>query len=185
MAWWGQAPPWPPIGASRDRKTRHTREAFLAGRIGGAVAQDLQNWLEGRPIVARPVGLPIRLWRWSRRNRMLASTIGTFLLLAAGSVPWGIHSWKLQAAAEETTLARRSVAVLPFLNLRVLVLVLLKACRPDGGCWCGCCTSLNGNLSPSGAEVFSHFGKSACTRRSVMSSWNLRLVPRIFFGQTA
>jgi tetratricopeptide (TPR) repeat protein/tRNA A-37 threonylcarbamoyl transferase component Bud32 len=93
------------------------REPSARYHSAGAVAQDLQNWLEGRPIVARPVGLPVRLWRWSRRNRMLASTIGTFLLLAAGSVPWGIHSWKLQAAAQETTLARRSVAVLPFLNL--------------------------------------------------------------------
>jgi serine/threonine protein kinase len=81
------------------------------------LADDLQNWLEDRPIIARPVGAPSRLWRWSRRNRMLASTIGTLLLLIAGSVPWGIHSWKLQTSAEETMLARRSVAVFPFLNL--------------------------------------------------------------------
>lgn len=93
------------------------REPSARYHSAGAVAEDLQNWLEGRPIVARPVGIPIRLWRWSRRNRMLATTIGTFLILAAASVPWGIHSWKLQAAAQETTLARRSVAVLPFLDL--------------------------------------------------------------------
>ncbi len=93
------------------------REPSARYHSAGAVAQDLQNWLEGRPIVARPVGIPIRLWRWSRRNRMLATTIGTFLILAAASVPWGIHSWRLQVAAHEGNLASRSVAVLPFLDL--------------------------------------------------------------------
>jgi tetratricopeptide (TPR) repeat protein/tRNA A-37 threonylcarbamoyl transferase component Bud32 len=93
------------------------REPSARYYSAGAVAQDLHSWLEGRPIVARPVGVPVRLWRWSRRNRMLASMLGAFLLLAAGSVPWGIHSWGLQAAAHETALAARSVAVLPFLDL--------------------------------------------------------------------
>ncbi len=93
------------------------REPLARYDSAGAVARDLQNWLEGRPIVARPVGIPVRVWRWSRRNRLLASTLGAVLTLATASVPWGIHSWKLQAAARESTLAGRSVAVLPFLDL--------------------------------------------------------------------
>jgi WD40 repeat protein/tRNA A-37 threonylcarbamoyl transferase component Bud32 len=41
-----------------------------------ALAADLGNWLEGRPIVARPVGQAERAWRWCRRNPALAATIG-------------------------------------------------------------------------------------------------------------
>jgi serine/threonine protein kinase/tetratricopeptide (TPR) repeat protein len=93
------------------------REPSARYHSAGAVAQDLQNWLEGRPIVARPVGIPVRLWRWSCRNRTLATTLGAFLVLAAASVPWGIHSWNLQKAARETTMAAHSVTVFPFLDL--------------------------------------------------------------------
>lgn len=82
-----------------------------------SLARDLESWLSGHPIVARPVSIPARLWRWSRGNRMFAATLGSSLLLAIASVPWQIHSWKLQSAAHENTLAARSVAVLPFFNL--------------------------------------------------------------------
>src|SRR6266542_5017706 len=97
------------------------REPSARYQSAGAVARDLQNWLEGRPIVARPVGIPIRLWRWSRRNRTLATTLGAFLIVATAAVPWGIHSWNVQKAAHETTMAARSVAVLPFLDLDNIV----------------------------------------------------------------
>jgi len=93
------------------------REPSARYRSAGAVAQDLQNWLEGRPIIARPVSVPIHLWRWSRRNRTLAATLGAFLIVGTASVPWAVHSWKLQNAAHETAMAARSVAVLPFLDL--------------------------------------------------------------------
>jgi WD40 repeat protein/serine/threonine protein kinase len=42
----------------------------------GALADDLQRWLEGRPIQARRVGVFERSWRWCRRNPKLASAIG-------------------------------------------------------------------------------------------------------------
>lgn len=93
------------------------REPSARYHSAEAVAQDLQNWLEGRPIVARPVSVPVRLWRWSRRNRTLAGTLSASLILLAASVPWAVHSWRLQAAAHESALARRSVAVLPFFDL--------------------------------------------------------------------
>lgn len=93
------------------------REPSARYKSAGQFAQDLQNWLEGRPIIARPVSIPVRVWRWARRNRMLAASLGASLTLAAASIPWGIHSWKLQTSANESMLAARSVAVLPFFDL--------------------------------------------------------------------
>src|SRR5437870_4568415 len=34
----------------------------------GDLAEDLERWLADRPIIARPVSIPVRLSRWSRRN---------------------------------------------------------------------------------------------------------------------
>jgi tetratricopeptide (TPR) repeat protein len=48
-----------------------------------ALADDLKRFQEGRPILARPVSLPGRTWRWCRRNHKLAALSG---LLAATAV---------------------------------------------------------------------------------------------------
>src|SRR6266487_3374409 len=40
----------------------------------GDLATDLDRWPDGRPIVARPVSPPARIWRWSRRNPKLVAT---------------------------------------------------------------------------------------------------------------
>ncbi len=63
----------------RDPKRRY--------ESAGDVAEDLDRWLDGRPILARRVLLPMRLWRWSRRNPILAATASGCLLLAA-AVAW-------------------------------------------------------------------------------------------------
>jgi serine/threonine-protein kinase len=51
-----------------------------------ALADDLQRYLEGRPIVARPVGPVERLWRWCRRNPILSSMIATAATFAVVAV---------------------------------------------------------------------------------------------------
>lgn len=52
-----------------------------------AVAADLEHWLRGEPIAARPVGRLEHLWRWCLRNPMLASVaamVGLLLLALIG-----------------------------------------------------------------------------------------------------
>ncbi len=52
-------------------------------RYGSAreLAEDLDRFLRGHPISARPVGKVERLWRWCRRNRALAAVGATALVL--------------------------------------------------------------------------------------------------------
>ncbi len=93
------------------------REPAARYQSAASLAQDLQNWLECRPIIARPVSGLVRLWRWCRRNRVLASILIAFLVMSAVSIPSQIHGRRLQSAVRKSTLAARSVAVLPFLDL--------------------------------------------------------------------
>lgn len=52
------------------------------------LADDLRRYIEGKPIVARPVGRLERAWRWARRNRALASSLAAIaiLMIAAGGL---------------------------------------------------------------------------------------------------
>ncbi len=51
-------------------------------------AEDLDRWLQGRPVMARPVGPAARVWRWARRNPKLA---GASLFAAAACIAFTIH----------------------------------------------------------------------------------------------
>ncbi len=51
-----------------------------------ALADDLANWLAGRPITARPVGQAERFWRWCKRNPAVASSFAAALLALVSTV---------------------------------------------------------------------------------------------------
>lgn len=71
---------------TRPRRLRHTIPADLETiclkamekdrdrrfHSAGQMADELQRYLEGRPITTRPVSVFERCWRWSRRNPVLA-----------------------------------------------------------------------------------------------------------------
>ena len=89
----------------RDPKARY--------QSAGDLASDLERWLDGRPIVARPISVPTRVRRWSRRNPKLLATGAACLLFGAATM-WffrGELARVLPAAPE------KSIAVLPFENL--------------------------------------------------------------------
>jgi tetratricopeptide (TPR) repeat protein len=93
------------------------REPADRYQSAGDLAEDLQRWLEDRPLAARPMGLWRHSRRWVRRNRALAAVLAAFLVLGVASLIWQIRAARLQSALRETARSQRSVVVLPFLNL--------------------------------------------------------------------
>jgi WD40 repeat protein len=67
-----------------------------------ALAEDLHCYLEGRPIKARPVGLPTRVMKWVRRRPAIAALgagICTALVLGFAGVTW---QWRNAERARRT-----------------------------------------------------------------------------------
>lgn len=86
----------------RDPKARY--------HSAGDLATDLQRWLDGRPIIARPVSIPTRTWRWSQRNPRLVATAAAGLLFGAAAL------WLFRGQLGLTP-PEKSIAVIPFENL--------------------------------------------------------------------
>jgi serine/threonine protein kinase len=87
----------------RDPKARY--------HSAGDLAADLERWLAGRPIVARPISPPSRIWRWSQRNPKLVGAATAGLLLGA-AVVWLFRGELFRAS--QFNPPDRSIAVLPF-----------------------------------------------------------------------
>src|SRR5437588_7667609 len=62
----------------RDPKARY--------HSAGDLAADLERWVAGRPILARPISPPSRIWRWSQRNPKLVGAATAGILLGAAAV---------------------------------------------------------------------------------------------------
>jgi tetratricopeptide (TPR) repeat protein len=83
-------------GLRKEARQRYTTAQDLA--------DDLQRWLEGRPIVARPVPGWERAWKWARRRPALAGLAAAVLvaLLAgtASAVLYGLYQQQKAEAGE-------------------------------------------------------------------------------------
>src|SRR5512140_302621 len=99
-------------GLDRDLETicakSLERDPHARYRSAGELADDLERWLHGHSIVARPVSPPVHLWRWVRRNPLVAQMAA--LLLTMATVV-GVMISKAQTVSPP---AASGIAVLPF-----------------------------------------------------------------------
>ena len=101
-------------GLDRDLETILLRAIARdpAGRYASAAAlqEDLERWLEDRPIAARRAGPVERTWRWCRRNRALAAVtaVAVVSLHVAAAAGWTGYISTEQALERESQ--RRSEA---------------------------------------------------------------------------
>jgi serine/threonine protein kinase len=89
---------------------RHPKARYQSA---GDLAADLERWLGGHPIVARPVSPPARMWRWSQRNPKLLGAATAGLLLGAATV-WFVRGELFRAS--QFNPPDRSIAILPFID---------------------------------------------------------------------
>jgi len=87
------------------------REPSARYRSAGDLSEDLERWLEGRHIIARPVSPPARAWRWMRRNPLIAGMAALLLILGSAV---GVMIWNGEMASPP---APSGIAVLPFESL--------------------------------------------------------------------
>jgi serine/threonine-protein kinase len=74
----------------------------------GALALDLRRFLEGRPILARPISLAGRATKWAKRQPVIASLTGVLLLATAMLVSGGAYdNFNLQRAYRDASLQKR------------------------------------------------------------------------------
>jgi WD40 repeat protein/tetratricopeptide (TPR) repeat protein/tRNA A-37 threonylcarbamoyl transferase component Bud32 len=118
-------PPLPPRQVnprlSRDLETICLKclekEPARRYRSAAELADDLDNWLAGRSLIARPAGTVERVWRWCKRNPA-PSLAAAAVLLAVGLAFWLIDLSRKEAvdlaqrnaklAEEKTDLADRN-----------------------------------------------------------------------------
>ena len=86
------------------RKEPHRRYS-----TAGEFADDLRRFLDGKPVLARPVGAMERVWRWSRRNPAWAAMLATVaVLLLVILVGGSLGLVRLNDALEQSRKADRA-----------------------------------------------------------------------------
>ena len=86
------------------------KEAHRRYGSAEALADDLRRWLKGEPIKARPMTRPERLWRWSRRNPLVAALSSTAVLLLIAVAVVGMVGYVTTSRALQGEIQQRERA---------------------------------------------------------------------------
>ena len=93
----------------KDPNARYSSAADLA--------RDLERWLEGKTIFARPASIGERTWRWINRNRAPAA-LGAVAVTAVLLMLWVLSAQRSNLTNPPSSEApAKSIALLPFENL--------------------------------------------------------------------
>jgi eukaryotic-like serine/threonine-protein kinase len=82
-----------------------------------ALADDLERWLEGHTIVARPASPFDQAWRWTKRNRTVAALSAALIIAVATMITLLAYRELEPRRASAQDVPTKSIAVLPFENL--------------------------------------------------------------------
>jgi tetratricopeptide (TPR) repeat protein len=70
-----------------------------------ALGEDLERFLQGQPIHARPIGPAARVWMWCRRNPGAASLAAILVLALVGGIAGIRDQWRRAEAARKSAVA--------------------------------------------------------------------------------
>jgi tetratricopeptide (TPR) repeat protein/tRNA A-37 threonylcarbamoyl transferase component Bud32 len=76
-----------------------------------ALADDLHRWLNGEPIVARPVSALVRAWMWSKRKPALAGLSAALAVALVGGVIGIAWQWREAIFQRNAAVVARDAAV--------------------------------------------------------------------------
>ncbi|HEX5054690.1 MAG TPA: bifunctional serine/threonine-protein kinase/formylglycine-generating enzyme family protein [Planctomycetota bacterium] len=96
-----------------DSIVLHALEKAPAARYQTALefADDLRRWREGRPVRARPVGVPVRTVRWCKRNPIAAGFLATTTAGLLVVLLLAVEMQRKGALAEDRLVQFRSMKV--------------------------------------------------------------------------
>ncbi len=69
-----------------------------------ALSEDLERWLDGRPVTARPLSAARRWWRRAQRNPVAAVAVASALLVTLGFGLWSV--WNQNRSTREAAFAQ-------------------------------------------------------------------------------
>jgi serine/threonine protein kinase len=75
-----------------------------------ALAEDLRRFLDGRPVLARRVGIWGRGWRWGRRNPRVAALLATLVAVLAAGFAGVFGEWRRAEGLYGLAESRRATA---------------------------------------------------------------------------